>query len=73
VFTTDRNGNKVNYLIPQTFEQLFEMVQRQIDKQTGVLIDNDYSKRGYPREINLVSQQIGSWNYHFCTFTDAVV
>lgn len=71
VQTKDRNGNVVNWLTPQTFDQLFDMIQRQIDKD-GTFVDNDYSKRGFPREVVMVADDVGEWNLHFCTFSDAV-
>ena len=72
VETRDRNGNLVTYLIPMSFDQVFDMVQRQFDKPYAPFIDNDYSKRGYAREVMMVTDDVGTWKIHFCTFTDAV-
>ena len=69
--TYDRNGNQVNYLIPQTLEQYFYTIQRQLNKE-GSFVDNEYSKRGYATNIDIVTPDIGEIKFHFCTFNDNV-
>lgn len=69
--TYDRNGNLVDNLIPQTLDQYFWTIQRQLNKQ-GVFVDNEYSKRGYATNIDIVTPDIGEIKFHFCTFNDVV-
>ena len=69
--TFDRNGKEVTNLIPQTLDQYFSTIQRQLNKE-GVFVDNEYSKRGYASNIDIVTPDIGEIKIHFCTFSDLV-
>ena len=67
--TLDNNGNRVTYLIPQTFDQYFDMIKRQLDANAP-FVDNEYSKRGYMTDMFMVTNTAGTINIKIADFSD---